>query len=119
MKKATNNCQHSIMIQADDLLHHYVMLNTEHTVCDIHDILKVYYKVAHKHFVNNIFMLTCDHHLVTGSDTSLKLFFLSFVSQLSVQQLKEIADKDAHLKRKHKVLSKKIENLKAGTKILT
>jgi hypothetical protein len=119
MTKATNDCQHGVVVQVDDLIHHHAISNTEHTVRDIHDILKAYYKVARKRFVDNVFMQACDHHLVTGPDTPLKLFSPSFVTELSVQQLEEVAGENTRLKRKRKVLSKEIEDLEAGTKILT
>lgn len=83
-----------------------------------YNIFKAYYKVARKRFVDNVFMQACNHHLVTDPDTSLKFFSPFLISQLSVQQLKEIAGEDTRLKRKRKVLNKKIKNLKAGTKIL-
>lgn len=43
--------------------------NLEHTVCDLHDILRSYYKVARKRFVDNVCMQAADYHLVTGPDT--------------------------------------------------
>lgn len=48
--------------------------NMEHTLRDIHDILKSYYKVARKRFVDNVCIRGTDCHLTTGPDTPLRIF---------------------------------------------
>jgi len=48
--------------------------NMEHTVRDIHDILKSYYKVARKRFVDNVGIQGTDFHLIIGTDTPLLVF---------------------------------------------
>ena len=100
-------------------MQHHPMLNMEHTVHDIHDILQSYYKVAHKRFVDNMCMQASDYHLVMGLGTPLKLFSPSFVSGLSPEQLEEVAGEDTSLKRMRKYLDKQIKDLEAGKKILT
>ncbi len=118
-EKSVAGCQHGAVVRLNDIIHHQSMSNTQHIVRDIHDILQSYYKVARKRFVDNICMQASDYHLVTGSDTPLKLFSPSFVNGLSVEQLEEIAGEGANLKRKRKVLSKEILNLGAGKTILS
>ena len=95
------------------------MSNKEHNVRDLHDILKAYYKVARKRFVDNLCMQASNYFLVTGPDAPLKLFNPTFVSRLTAEQLEEIAGEDAAVKRRRKVLGKEIQNLEAGKKILT
>ena len=95
------------------------MSNTEHVVQEVHDILKSYYKVARKRFVDNVIMQAADYHLVTGPDSPLKLFSPSFVSDLSDEQLLEIAGEDAALKSKRAALNKEIADLEAGRKVLS
>jgi hypothetical protein len=45
------------------------MGNLEHTVGDIHNILKAYYEVARERFVDTICIQGLDYHLLSGSDT--------------------------------------------------
>lgn len=94
------------------------MSNMEHTIQDIHDILKAYYKVARKRFVDNVCMQASDHYLVTGPDTPLKLFSATFVSGLSGEQLEDIAGEDVATRRRRKGLKREIAELTAGRKIL-
>jgi len=108
----------SKVVRVDDIVHNHPMSNTEHIVIEMHDILKSYYKVARKRFVDNLCMQAADYHLVTGPDSPLRLFSPQFVSELSEEQLSEIAGEDAALKRRRAVLNKAIKNLEEGKKIL-
>ena len=117
--KSFNNCSHGQVVRFDDIVANHPMSNVEYVVREIHDILKAYYKVARKRFVDNVCMQASDYHLVTGPTTLLKLFFPSFVSRLSMEQVAEIAGEDRALKRKREALNKEIKDLEAGKKILT
>ena len=117
--KSIDNYKHGAVVRLDDIVQNHTMSNMEHMVQDIHDILKSYYKVARKRFVDNMCMQAADYDLATGPDTPLKLFFPSLVSHLSAEKLEEIAGEDAGLKRKRRNLSKEIKDLEAGKKILT
>lgn len=92
--------------------------NLEHTICDIHDILKSYYKVARKRFVDNVMMQAAAFHLVTGPDSPIKVFTPGFVSDLTTEQLEAIAGEDAITKRKRAELKREIESLEKGKKML-
>lgn len=92
--------------------------NSEYTVCDLHDILKSYYKVARKRFVDNICMQAGDHFLVTGPDTPIKVFSPSLVSSLTDEQLDTIAGESATTRRKRADLRREIESLEKGKKLL-
>ena len=92
--------------------------NLEHTVCDLHDILKSYYKVARKRFVDNVCMQAADFHLVTGPDTPVKVFSPKFVSKLSPEQLETIAGEDISRKRKRTELDREIKSLEKARKLL-
>lgn len=63
----------------------------EETVQDIHNILKSYYKVARKRFIDNMCMQAADYYLVTGPAAPMKLFSPSWVYNLSREQLDQIA----------------------------
>lgn len=91
--------------------------NAEHIVFEIHDILKAYYKVAKKRFVDNVCM-QADFVLVTGPDNPLKIFSPEFASSLSDEQLEEIAGEDIGLRRKRTALAKEVKDLEIGKKIL-
>lgn len=92
--------------------------NLEYTVCDLHDILRSYYKVARKRFVDNICMQAGDRFLVTGPDTPIKVFSPSFVSGLTDEQLDTIAGESAATRRKRGDLRREIESLEQGKKLL-
>ena len=103
----------------DDVLKTRSMSNTHHVVQEVHDILKSYYKVARKRFVDNLCIQAANYHLVTGPNSPLKLFGPSFVAKLTEPQLKEIAGEDAPVRRKRESLVKKIAGLEAGKKVLS
>lgn len=94
------------------------MNNAEHTVQDIHDILKSYYKVARKRFVDTVCMQGSDFHLLTGHVSPLRIFDTSFVSELSPAQLDIIAGEEASVKQLRKGLANEINALEEGKKLL-
>ena len=92
--------------------------NAEHTVQDIHDILKAYYKVARKRFVDVVCMQGADYHLVSGPETSIRFFSPSFVTELKPDALETIAGESVSTRKKRAELVRKIANLGSGRKIL-
>lgn len=94
------------------------MSNIEHTVMELHDILKSYYKVARKRIVDVICMQAVEHHLIFGPSTPLKLFSPAFVGGMTPEQLEEIAGESPQQKRKRKQLQKEEADLESGKKIL-
>ena len=93
--------------------------NMEHTVRDIHDILKSYYKVARKRFVDNVCVQGTDYHLITGPDTSLRVFTPQFVVELSAERLEAVAGEDITSIQQRKSVEKEIQSLTEGRRILT
>jgi hypothetical protein len=87
-------------------------------VQEIHDILKSYYELARKRFVDNVRMQAVDHFLVTGPDTPLKLFTPRFVTGLSPAQLDEVVGEEQNAKRQRARLEKEIGLLKECVAIL-
>lgn len=106
------------VVALHDIGHTFNVSNLEHTIQDLHDILRSYYKVARKRFVDNICMQGADHHLVTGPDTPIKVFSPAFVADLSAEQLEVIAGEDVSTKRKRAELTREIANLEKGKKVL-
>lgn len=93
--------------------------NVDHVSQDIHDILHSYYNVARKRFVDNVCMQAMGYELINGPDTPLKLFSPSFITNLTDEQLEDIAGEDHGLKRKRAQLEKEITSLGEGKKTLS
>ena len=92
--------------------------NLHQTISDLHDILKSYYKVARKRFVDVMSMQAADFCLVAGPDTPVRVFSPTFVSDLTEAQLEAIAGEAAVTKRKRSDLEREIESLEKGKKLL-
>lgn len=116
--KSIQDSDYGAIVQLDVIMANHPMSNVDHTVRDIHDILRSYYKVARKRFVDNVCLQATGYHLVHGPDTPLKLFSPEFVSDLTDEQLEEIAGEDPALKRKRAQLKKEVQDLEAGRKTL-
>ena len=106
------------LVDLDSVLEISTASNTDHTIRDLHDILKSYYKVARKRFVDVVCMQAVDRYLITGPDTPVKLFSPSFVSKLNEDQLDRIVGEDVSTRKKREELRREIENLTNGKRIL-
>ncbi|OJZ80455.1 hypothetical protein ASPFODRAFT_65865 [Aspergillus luchuensis CBS 106.47] len=89
-------------VRLSDLTQIHHVNNMEQTVQDIHDILKSYYKVARKRFVDNMCMQAADFYLVTGPEAPMRLFSPAWVYDLSPEQLDDIVGEEASVRRKRK-----------------
>ncbi|RDH26896.1 P-loop containing nucleoside triphosphate hydrolase protein [Aspergillus welwitschiae] len=105
-------------VPLSDLTQIHHMNNMEQTVQDIHDILKSYYKVARKRFIDNMCMQAVDFYLVTGPEAPMGLFSPAWVYDLSPEQLDDIVGEEASVRRKRKQLKKQLKDLESGRKIL-
>ena len=95
-----------------------VMSNDDHTIQDLHDTLKSYYKVARKRFVDAVCLQAVDHFLVSGKSSPLWIFSPNFIGKLSDAELHQIAgDEDETIKRRN-MLETELRSLRAGEKIL-
>ncbi|KAK3954542.1 P-loop containing nucleoside triphosphate hydrolase protein [Pseudoneurospora amorphoporcata] len=92
--------------------------NTEHAQDDIHDILKSYYKVSRKRFVDNVWLYAVDHHLLSGPNSPLTLFSEQWVLGLDEDSLNAIAGESRSTRDKRKELTKKIVDLEEALRIL-
>ncbi|KAL8902671.1 MAG: hypothetical protein Q9207_004473 [Kuettlingeria erythrocarpa] len=106
------------MVQVDSMIQGSTGSNTEHTIQDLHDILRSYYKVARKRFVDVLCMQAADYHLVKGPDAPARVFTPAFVSGLTAEQLEQIAGEEMVSKKKREGLMREIGNLQNGKKIL-
>lgn len=117
-KKAISTVSGAEAIYTKDIVYQHPMSNDEYAAQDIHDILKSYYKVARKRFVDNVCMQAADYYLVRGPATPMKLFSPSMVNKLTNEQLEEIAGEESTVHRRRLQLKKEIQDLEAGRKIL-
>ncbi|MCJ1427087.1 hypothetical protein MMC29_004990 [Sticta canariensis] len=107
------------MISLDKLNLNGHMSKGDHTIHDIHDILKSYYKVARKRFVDVVSMQQgADFHLATAPETPTKVFSLNFVANLKPEQLERICRETLTIRKKRAELIREISNLENGKKIL-
>jgi hypothetical protein len=94
------------------------MDNLEHTVGDIHSILKAYYQITRERFVDTICTQGLDYHLLSGSDTPLRVLSPDFVVELRPEQLEMIAGEDTVSISRRAALKKEIESLLDGKRLL-
>ena len=92
--------------------------NLKDTVRVIHDVLRSYYGVAQKRFVDTVWIQVTDYHLITGPDTPLGFFSPGFVVDLPAEQLETIAGEDAVSIQRRRDVEKEIESLREGRRIL-
>ncbi|KAL8855200.1 MAG: hypothetical protein Q9221_000106 [Calogaya cf. arnoldii] len=106
------------LVEVSVLFQNMNISNLQSTVQHLHDIMKSYYKVARKRFVDNVCMQAADRHLTRGPDTAVKVFSPSFVSGLTPEQLERIAGEDLATKKKRVELTRHVENLKKARNLL-
>ncbi|PYI35444.1 vacuolar sorting protein VPS1, dynamin [Aspergillus indologenus CBS 114.80] len=106
------------ILHVGDLDYRQDMSNESHTVQDLHDILKSYYKVAMKRLVDNVSMQAADYHLVNGPNAPMKLISPAFVHSFSAETLQEIAGEDPAVRRRRTQLKKQIAELEKGKRLL-
>jgi hypothetical protein len=118
MEKVAVNIKDVLHLRLDDIVKSVAMGNTEHVVADIHAILKAYYKVARKRFVDTVCMQGTDFFLLGDNDGPLRIFSVDFVSQLSNKQLENIAGEESTARRRRQALNSEIKKLEEGVKLL-
>lgn len=96
----------------------YAMSNDEHVIEEIHDILKSYYKVSRKTFVDNVCKQATNHFLLHSGNGPLRLFSPTFVNRLSNVELEEIAGEAPPLRRSRVQLKREVVSLREAMKIL-
>ncbi|KAI0198155.1 dynamin GTPase [Astrocystis sublimbata] len=116
--KVLTDCQHGEVVRLDDITRSQPIGNVDHVIFEIHDILRSYYKVALKRFVDNVRMQVADHLLVAGPKTPLQLFDPAFVTKLTDAHLEDVAGEEPNVRRKRAALEKELQLLKQGKKIL-
>ncbi|KAL8761455.1 MAG: hypothetical protein Q9184_002412 [Pyrenodesmia sp. 2 TL-2023] len=117
-KKAFISQNYGLVVKVDTMAPDTAGSNLDHTIQDIHDILRSYYKVARKRFVDVLCMQAADYCLVTGPDAPTRVFTPAFVSGLTAEQLEQIAGEEIGSRKKRVKLTREIGNLENGKSIL-
>lgn len=94
------------------------MSNDEHIIHEVHDILKAYYKVTRKTFVDNVCKQATSHFLLQSDDGPLALFCPVLVANLTPTELEEIAGEAPEVRRQRALLVKEIASLSEAVRIL-
>ena len=95
-----------------------VMSNDDHTIQDLHDTLKSYYKVARKRFVDAVCLQAVDHYLVSDKTSPLWIFSSEFIGKMSDDELNRIAGDEDETIRRRNALETELASLRQGERIL-
>ncbi|KAM0285959.1 hypothetical protein ACHAQH_001147 [Verticillium albo-atrum] len=110
--KAIDNSSSSIALKSDSISKIAAnKSNKAHTQEDIHDILKSYYKVARKRFVDVVCQQVVFRYLLDAKDSPLRIFSPELVLELDDKQLRAIAGEDSLTRSKREQLVRDIEGL--------
>lgn len=94
------------------------MGNSEYNQSYIHDILKSYYKVSQKKFVDVVCQRAVQYHLLQSEQGPLKIFSTQMVLGLNEEQLDMIAAEDSPVKIRREKLGRDIEFFEKALKVL-
>jgi hypothetical protein len=92
--------------------------NAEYLQQEVHDILRAYYSLARDRYIDNIFQLAVNYHLLNGPESPLKVFTPDWVLGLEKGDLDRIAGESKATKGKRSRIKKKISDLEKALNIL-
>lgn len=92
--------------------------NAEYLQEEIHDILHAYYNLALDRYIDNIFQLSVDYHLLTGPDSPFKVFTHDWVLELDPGKLEQIAGESKSIKKSRDRVKGKLSNLEEALRVL-
>jgi hypothetical protein len=92
--------------------------NAEYLQQEVHDILRAYYSLARDRYIDNIFQLAVNYHLLHGPGSPLKVFTQDWVLGLDNGDLDRIAGESKATKRNRSRIKKKISDLEKALNIL-
>ncbi len=92
--------------------------NAEHVREYMHDVLKSYYKVSRKRFVDVVCQQAVNHGLLRGAGGPLGIFTTDMVLGLTADQLDMIAAEDAPVKEVRARLDREIAGYEDALKVL-
>ena len=92
--------------------------NEQHTIREIHDVLRADYAVAQRRFVDSIRRQVIDNILIVGPASPQRLFSPLFVSAMLPTQVQRIGDEERKIKQRREALERQINRLAEGKRIL-
>ncbi|KAI9759619.1 MAG: hypothetical protein M4579_002187 [Chaenotheca gracillima] len=90
--------------------------NEDQAVNDIHDILKAYYKVAMKRFMDNVVLQTTERHIL-GATGPVKVFAPEFVGGFSETELADLAAENYTTSRARTDIDSRVDRLQKALEI--
>ncbi|KAK6083977.1 interferon-induced GTP-binding protein Mx1 [Seiridium cupressi] len=110
----------SSIVLSHDLLSNLAinMANSEHVRTYMHDVLKSYYKVAQKRFVDVVCQQAVNHCLLTGKTSPLNVFSTEMVLELNEDELEMIAAEDAPIATHREKLARDIDSFESALNVL-
>ncbi|KIW34052.1 uncharacterized protein PV07_00854 [Cladophialophora immunda] len=113
----TNDESKEPLIRLADTVQSYVN-NEQHSIEDLHDILKSYHKVARKRFVDAVCKQVVDHHLICSPEGPLWALSPQFIARLNEDELHHLAGEDEATLIRRKNLKIELESLLEGQDII-
>jgi Dynamin central region len=107
------------VVRLEDVMLSGPMGDIQHAVNDIYCILKAYYEIARRRYVDAICTQGTDYHLLNGKNSPLRIFSPLFVASLTPEQLEEIAGEDASSKERRESLKREMDSLEEGKRLLS
>ncbi|KAL8308574.1 hypothetical protein RB593_006750 [Gaeumannomyces tritici] len=92
--------------------------NSEHMQKYIHDVLKSYYKVSMKRFVDNICLHVIHHDMLFSPNGPLHIFTSKLIHTLDDDQLDQFAGEDHVVKVRREKLAREIASFRAALEVL-
>lgn len=105
-----------VTFNTSKVMHGVHLSNEDQAVFDIHDILKSYYKVAVKRFIDNVIIHVSERHII-GDDGPLKLLSPGLIGEFEDARLTEIAGENLAISKKRNDLVSKAARLKKAMDI--
>lgn len=117
-RQRTSECGTPYMLafDPDDMVKKTYLSNEDSAVYDIHDILKAYYKVAMKRFVDTVVLQVAERHFL-GSNGPLKFFSPAYVGGLSDEELNSLAGENEATSMERERLKTLLSQLERALKL--
>ena len=113
----TEDLKREPLLRLSDIMN-VINSNDDHTIQDLHDTLKSYYKVARKRFVDAVCLQAVDYFLVSGRNSPLWIFSPQFVGNLSDSELNKIVGDNDEVQMRRDQLMLELESLLKAERIL-
>ncbi|KAI1775176.1 P-loop containing nucleoside triphosphate hydrolase protein [Hypoxylon cercidicola] len=114
-----NNLQKGIFLNKAQLGNlSFNMANSDHVREYMHDVLKSYYKVSLKRFIDVVCQQAINYYLLQGEGSPLKIFSTHMVLNLNEDQLDMIAAEDAPVKLRRDKLGRDIKCFEKALRVL-